>query len=85
MEISWHNHDLLQQYVIDKELIILPGYDHCIMGIEEKTGNVIYSAHSIIATIVSSGEVSLIEALEHYNSVIKKMDNIIFCDNFNLI
>ena len=54
------------EYYQDEEILIADGFDDAVIGIDEKSMRLIYSVRKCIEILITEGEMTLVDALEHF-------------------
>jgi hypothetical protein len=77
------------EYYPEEEILKANGFDNAVIGIEVNTMRLIYSSTKIIETLIEKDEMTLEEAIEHYEyNVVGSYvgeKTPIYCDDMYLI
>ena len=55
------------EYYLEDEILKADGFDDAVIGIDEKSMRLIYSVRKCIEILITEEEMSLEDALEHFN------------------
>ena len=81
--------EVILEYYPEEEILKANGFDNAVIGIEVNTMRLIYSSTKIIETLIEKDEMTLEEAIEHYEYNIVGSyvgeKTPIYCDDMYLI